>query len=221
MELSYKSTNENLEGIITALDVGPSDTVLTVGGSGDQAFALLEFGGSVHAVDPNPAQVAYIQKRARELEQGDYSSFVDDCKPRLVKRTFSASGRLERIRKKLTHLTISHGNIFKVAEQGTYSRVYLSNAVGYVGGGGCLGDTQQILEGVARRMPVGGLIYVADHNGLSKACTRHNDLGFLYGFLGYSFLPKSLVVDTRLSVLARIDYNWSPAVYRRVSTSLQ
>ena len=48
--LEYSCTNEDLKGIMAGLDLSPTDRVLTVAGSGDQAFAFLEFARQVNSV---------------------------------------------------------------------------------------------------------------------------------------------------------------------------
>lgn len=73
----YQCTNENLKAIIAGLDVSPEDSLLVVGGSGDQAFALLEFAekGKVTAVDNAPQQIDFIRQKVEALQRGDYESF--------------------------------------------------------------------------------------------------------------------------------------------------
>lgn len=73
----YQCTNESLKAIIAGLDVSPEDNLLVVGGSGDQAFALLEFAGKgkVTAVDNAPQQIDFIRQKAEALQIGDYESF--------------------------------------------------------------------------------------------------------------------------------------------------
>ncbi len=73
----YQCTNESLKAIVAGLDVSPEDNLLVVGGSGDQAFALLEFAGegTVTAVDNAPQQIDFIRQKAEALQRGDYESF--------------------------------------------------------------------------------------------------------------------------------------------------
>ncbi len=73
----YQCTNESLKAIVAGLDVLPDDNLLVVGGSGDQAFALLEFAekGKVTAVDNAPQQIDFIRQKAEALRIGDYESF--------------------------------------------------------------------------------------------------------------------------------------------------
>ena len=73
----YQCTNESLKAIVAGLDVSPDDNLLVVGGSGDQAFALLEFAvkGKVTAVDNAPQQIDFIRQKVEALQRGDYESF--------------------------------------------------------------------------------------------------------------------------------------------------
>lgn len=74
--VKFPCTNESLDAIVHSLDVRPEDNVLAIGGSGDQAFALLEYVNSVVALDVDPVQRDFIQNRLNLLRQGDISSFV-------------------------------------------------------------------------------------------------------------------------------------------------
>ncbi len=71
----YRATNESLKAIVKGLDVSPVDSILAVGGSGDQAFALLEFAGKVTAVDNAPEQIDFMRQRVEALKRRDYWGF--------------------------------------------------------------------------------------------------------------------------------------------------
>ena len=72
----YKKTNENLPCIIRGLDVQPNDYILAVGGSGDQALALLEYAERVLAVDIETRQVTHMKNQIDALSLGDYEVFI-------------------------------------------------------------------------------------------------------------------------------------------------
>lgn len=77
----YGATNESLQSIVSGMSVKPSDHVLSIGGAGDQAFALLEYvrpnkGGRVEVIDPNQSQVDYILSKVAELKRGDFKAFA-------------------------------------------------------------------------------------------------------------------------------------------------
>jgi len=54
--VNYRTTNESLDAIVLALQPNKNDKILAVGGSGDQAFSLLEKAGEVCCVDNNEVQ---------------------------------------------------------------------------------------------------------------------------------------------------------------------
>ena len=63
----YARTNEDLTAIVKGLDVNPADYILAVGGSGDQAFALLENAKRVLAVDAEDQQVCHMRQLMEHL----------------------------------------------------------------------------------------------------------------------------------------------------------
>ncbi|VVB77619.1 Uncharacterised protein [uncultured archaeon] len=69
MELLYSRTNESLAAIVVGLDLKSDDIVYAIGGSGDQAFAILEYAGKVIAVDNNPLQIKLMKERVKLLER--------------------------------------------------------------------------------------------------------------------------------------------------------
>ena len=73
----YTHTNENLDAIVEGLSICPEDKVLAVLGSGDQAFAMVERGALVHAVDLNFAQVLFAQKRINFIRDRKYDAFLN------------------------------------------------------------------------------------------------------------------------------------------------
>lgn len=257
--LGYSCTNEDLRGIVLGLDFSPEDSVLAVAGSGDQAFAFLEFAKQVKAVDIVPEQIELMRQKAEALRAGDYEEFLrveangscDGNLPgthipeyaefnRLRRRKYFAeddSQRLERVRANLGNLVIAEpADILKVAQtESGFSKIYLSNVVGYADGIS-YANTTEILGNIARNLPIGSLIYVANHEGISDRFkpqiilsggieNRINNRMDLYDMLDKdkdlresSFLPPELEVDRDLSKAART-YDkgiWKPAVYRRV-----
>lgn len=257
--LRYSYTNEDLRGIILGLDFSPEDSVLAVAGSGDQAFAFLEFARQVKAVDIVPEQIELIRQKAEALQVGDYDEFlrVDGTGSadgwmygqyslefkrfdEMRKRKYFAEDdnqRLERIRRNLGNLVIAEpANVLEIAQtESGFSKIYLSNVFGYGDDGSDMWVTQ-ILGNIARNLPLGGLIYVANHDGL---CDRTRKISFFYGdkndkrnnikdlysildknkdIEDESFLPPEIEVDRDLSVKARRYPSgiWNPAVYRKV-----
>ena len=188
--LRYSYTNEDLRGIILGLDFSPEDSVLAVAGSGDQAFAFLEFTRQVKAVDIVPEQIELMRQKAEALRIGDYDEFFK------VEATGSYDGnlsgshspefsefnrhrrrmyfaeddpqRLERVRANLDNLVIAEpADILKVAQtESGFSKIYLSNVLGY-GDGISYANATEILGNIARNLPIDGLIYVANHERIS------------------------------------------------------
>lgn len=255
--LVYSCTNEDLRGIVSGLDFSPEDSVLAVAGSGDQAFAFLEFAGQVKALDIVPEQIRLMRKRAELLRSGDFDAFLraqetGSCDGYLAgshttlfaelnrnrrKKYFveEDSQRLERVRDNLDNLVISDlGNILEVAQtESGFSKIYLSNVLGY-GDGFNYTCATELLRNIARNLPVGGLIYVANHdqmsddpyagflggigNTISSAMDMYSLADKNKDLRESSFLPPELEVDKNLSEVARTfdGASWKPAVYRRV-----
>ena len=215
MTVTFTHTNESLNAIIAGLEPSPKDTILAVGGSGEQGLALLGLAGRVTIIDCEPAQIQYIRKRVEELQKYDWRSFLQQRAD-----YFLTGDRLHQIREKLADLEIVEGDMFDFAQQQQgHSKVYLSNALGY----GRVPNREYIqerLSRVAKNLSARGLVYVANHASLVEHSERTlfrylhpgEDLSFT------SFLPPELELDLSLSVKAR-QYQrscWSPAVYRKV-----
>lgn len=257
--MQYPCTNEDLRGIVSGLDLSPKDSVLAVAGSGDQAFAFLEYAAHVKAVDINPNQIKYMQQKARALRAGDYEEFlrietadyIGNYGSHLAKfdrdrrkKYFVGDDplRLAKIRGNLDNLVIAEpADIIEVAQtESGYTKTYLSNVIGYRDAESYIGFTP-ILRGIARNLPLDGLIYVANHGefldrmrnvstlqdfGDTYVDSKINNPKKLYPQLvlyrdrdlqDNSFLPLELVVDRDLSAKARRGEGlWKPAVYRRV-----
>lgn len=244
-ELLYSNTNENLESIVVGLDVTSKDRILAVGGCGDQVFALLENAGRVIVVDSNNAQIDLIEKRAKLLRDRDYEEFLNGQEKGSLDGVFAGKyveamvqsnkkrrelyfekeNRLDRIKDNLDNLEISQGNIFEIAENVDFDKIYLSNVIGY----GELFCDAGVFEKLAKRLPENGLIYVSNHDNL---CEKRADV--LYAKLTDQrkeylrkmedwfktpepdFLPPELVLDEDLTRRAyKIGDLWHPAVYRK------
>ena len=224
MDLFFTQTNETLNAIIVGLEVSSKDIILAVGGSGDQAFALLEYAERVKVVDDRPEQLSYIRRRAEALQKGDYEAFQPSNREVREDNAgyFKSPTRLETIQKKLEGLIILQpSDIISLAQQEeSYSKVYLSNVIGYRNPPRDGDSCRTILQKVAQRLVVNGLIYVANHRSLALVSEPHT-----YGIQDLhitSFLPPKLVLDLQLSKGARRwektgNYQWRPAVYRKVA----
>ncbi len=173
--LQYSHTNEDLRAITEGLHPSPQDSVLVVVGSGDQAFALLEF-AKVTAVDCNPYQIVFVNKRADFLRNGDFGTFLNadvrgsadgyfsslfgctfypDIEKEIVKKRndyFSEVGRLRKIQGNLCNLAVRKQSVFAAAEDQGFTCIYLSN----------IHPERRDLEYMAKNLPLGALIYMAD-----------------------------------------------------------
>ena len=148
MSPNYSHTNESLDGIVKGMNVNETDEIIAVCGSGDQAFALLEYAKSVVAVDNDKEQIEYAKKRAKALKAGDYNGFFPcpnnvyfspdgsywKCFAGEVRQYFekhNPEARLEKIRKKLGSLEIRHvTDLLDEIQEDRFSKAYLSNILG-------------------------------------------------------------------------------------------
>ncbi|HIH24421.1 TPA: hypothetical protein HA251_05280 [Candidatus Woesearchaeota archaeon] len=133
----FLESNENIEQIIAGVRPIPGDDILAICGSGDQAFALAEYGARVYAVDNDPTQIAYASARAEMLKKGDFEGFLTYKRTRLMDHTityFTGKGRLEGIRRNLDRVSFHNANIFHLPQEldMEYVKIYLSNAHQYV-----------------------------------------------------------------------------------------
>jgi hypothetical protein len=193
-DLGYACTNEHLGAIVSGLDIQPSDRVLAVAGSGDQALAILEKAGFVKAVDTKQVQIDFLKKRVEAISKGDYDSAfnveffgrydgcicgakrnIDVARSMLKRRNsyFLESNRLNQIRNNLANLEISEpDSIQKVAQSdGGFTKIYLSNILGYCGNGAS--SIAVALRDFASKLPEGGLIQVSNHDSLRKFWCVH------------------------------------------------
>ncbi|MBW2990580.1 hypothetical protein KY348_02650 [Candidatus Woesearchaeota archaeon] len=169
----YHHTNENLRAILRGLDIKPEDYALMVGGSGDQAFAVLEHAKKVLAVDISAYQVDYIKKQARSIEIGDYKNFWlrrqgggGDPFNRSGGEPYLNKDRIDKIRKKLSFLEIREADIIDVClSENGFDKVYLSNAINH------LPDVLiPKLKVISNSMPLGGLLYASNREIIADSC---------------------------------------------------
>lgn len=209
----FRSTNESLEAIVKGMRLTRKDNVLAVCGSGDQAFAMLEYANSVVAVDRNKEQIEYAKERARLIEAGDIDGLINEaervCKmttPDYIKLYFSQPGRFERIREKICRLEIKQVNdILDEVKKGEFSKAYISNIIGFNGFMAEPAKQAEYIKRLAGMLRRPGIIYISNARSICtrKICNQHN-----------------LQKDKALSEAARKEEvengcYWHPAVYRR------
>ena len=210
----YRHTNESLDAILAGLVPRADDCILAIGGSGDQAFAMLAKGASVTVVDQSEEQIAYIRARVAALQRGWYAGFFDDMHFRtdsLPERQWLVnSTRLRRIRTHLDRLTILEPqDIFPLLADGVvsgFNKLYLSNIPWRQN------TLQDIFRNLAAHLQPGGQVYIADSNLLcdyarcASPCTH--------------FLPQGMRLNLAKSLKAefierRATTFWSPGVYEK------
>lgn len=76
--LTYPCTNECIEAVITGLDLRPSDTVVSIAGSGDIPIAVAPFVEKVYAIDSSPSQIKFLKNQLRMLNCGNLEGFFHD-----------------------------------------------------------------------------------------------------------------------------------------------
>ncbi len=239
----YVCTNESLSSIVKGLDIQPTDNVFAVGGSGDQAFAILEYANSVTLIDYLPEAVDFIKKRVDFLKQGKLEEFLyfksnpasEGTKTR--NKYFLSKNRLQKITSKLDNLTIIQSDVVLSEISKENNKIYLSNALGY-NGYESLYNAKETLTNISNNMPIDGLIYVTNHEDLvakEPLIGRKVDKWekFKNKFFGNfrklyeeSCLPINLKVDGKLTAKARTEsaklesirecYFFEPAVYRKI-----
>ncbi len=221
MTPGYSHTNECIDAIPAGMDANREDRILSIGGSGDQGFALLEYANSVTNIDREKAQTEYILDRIEALRQGEYDKFfqvyedeVPELKTRaekakkyfsrttLIEKILGRKTRLERIRGKLGSLEVKTADMHEFVrdmQSRWFSKAYLSNAVTF----SKLARINQrsFIEHLAAKLRNPGIIYIADSEGVS-----------LKGAYNIRIDEKL----TRIAVeIAKGKQPWFPVVYRR------
>lgn len=205
MRVKYSCTNENLKTIIRGLDVKPDDYVLMVGGSGDQALAVLEYAGKVLVVDVDPLQAYNMMERVIFIKNGDYKRFWNE------RRGFWSGSdgmgyfikeRLDRIRGKIQLIDIREADILDVCqEENGFNKVYLSNALD-----GHSDELGPRLKVISQNIPFGGLVYASNGETIYGALDR-----------------TGLVIDEDLVDIVLHpefqDAGWHPIVLRKIHES--
>ena len=231
--ISFGWTNESLEAIMAGLEPTDGDSVLSVGGSGDQAFALLENAATVYVVDNSKSQLDYIRRRTRLLANGNFRRFLEDPKTlgscslfntgvsekvKKERNSYFSRERLGRIRAKVENLRVLGPMELTRAIRFMpgLTRLYLSNALEY---GKKLQEfsADSALRSIARNLQPGSLIYVSNHDDLERKHGEFNRNHRWYSPI-QPFLPPTLAIDQELTQKAR-DYQagrWHPGVYRRI-----
>lgn len=223
----YYCTSENLKSITEGLEVSENDDIISYGGSGEQALALLEHSQSVSVFDLSERQREIIERKTELIRDGRYKDFLffgmDESPNRfyeflmMKRRRYFTEERLEKIRSKLGNLTLLPYTDLSDIFQGNnmFTRAYLSNMLNEKN----LRDKGKLeaLGYISERILPLGLIYVSNHSELLHG-SNGNRLEDRNDLDNFEFLPSNLRLDQRLSRLARKHPNgiWKPAIYKKI-----
>lgn len=218
MSFLYRYTNENLEGINKGLIA--QGHVLSVLGSGDQAFSFLEGAEKVTAVDISYSQLKYAERRIKLLQSERYEGFLnsednpDYSMPGMHEtRTEYLRQRLEIMRKNIHKLNLKQGDITE-QKYDNIDRIYFSNSL----------DTELLYMKHEKTIAMFDRLFVELKNGSIIYITdflREIENGFHYPSdslngiknLGEFFLE---LLDSEKSASGnRIYYRWIPKIYLR------
>jgi hypothetical protein len=198
---------------MAGMDLTDDSVVLAIGGSGDQAFAMLDVAKGVIAVDSTPVQVRYIEQRRKQLSKGDFKNFMNpeggisdgfykgdhsnEWHYDLLRRrdSFFTPERLERIRAKANNIEVLNADITDVRAK--YSRIYATNATSDNGVTSDYGFVYHLVETLQKN----GILYFATEK---------------------KRVPNHAIVDERLTRAARDLEDrkyWTPTVIRRLTQS--
>lgn len=217
--LNYLYTNETLDAIIGGLDLKRDDKVLSILGSGDQAFAMLEY-SSVIATDRVRAQLKFVNKRIKHLKNSEFDDFLmrnyslKDTKeyvPNVLTRSgdyvldfinlrneyfLRNKNRLNNIRDRIDNLKILNNNILNCTNK-EFNKIYFSNA---------LTNGTNITK-LVDILPNNGLIYISNSGVVNRIIEQRSEY--------------KIVKDEELSKLAKdseyISFE-TPGVYRKISS---
>ncbi len=72
----YTKTNESLVSIIHGLGINSNSSILSICGSGDQAFAMISKGARVVAIDYDLRQINLVNKKIDYIKSNNYFEFI-------------------------------------------------------------------------------------------------------------------------------------------------
>ena len=203
-ELNYACTNESLPSIIEGMEPRETDRILAICGSGDQAFALLESGAHVVAIDNDVHQVEFAQKRREKLKSSDYAGFLhapparNSCDPIARDIYFREGERMRNIRARLGNLDIRSQDIRTLNEM--VDKAYLSNVFDWINDQ----STVELVQLLAAHVSQGGLVYLADKAPIKERKTEWQE-----------FEVDARLTERAASLTYYGDTSWVPRVMRR------
>lgn len=195
----YIHTNENLDLLIKGLNPSPKDNILSVCGSGDQVFALLDKGAKISAIDTSYYQIQYSKKRLQSLSKKDFEDFFILKNNRFYDpfsngdfwEKYSRKINLENLNKNKDKINFLQGDIFSSGlDLSFFNKVYLSNAIEHT-------DFNMVFmeEEFFKKFREGTLIYAVMHNVFERPFFEKSF--FNSGFRKESFNSKKFLRDSR------------------------
>ncbi|MFA7707900.1 MAG: class I SAM-dependent methyltransferase [Candidatus Pacearchaeota archaeon] len=218
-QVRYFSTNESLGAIINGLDIKNTDNILAIGGSGDQAFAMLEYCKKVFVVDINEDQLYFIRQRVEYLKEGNINEFLTpgdfvDVFPMFTKERnnyFKHQNRLDKIKQKTDNLEIlSTEKIEELNSKTLFDKIYLSNALN-----SSSPSLKRELKGISKNLKSGGLIYMVDYEeNIKKIMSKKN---FIFNKFPHGLKIEENLTDsaTKVQCPDMFNYNWVPIVFKK------
>jgi hypothetical protein len=228
-ELAYQVTNESLEAIVKGLNIQPEDSVLSVCGSGDQAFAILEKANNIVVVDSFPKQINYFVKRKNLLKAGEFEGVLTpeemltdkrDLQHLKLRNEYFSEGRLKRIQDKLKdseRIRKITGSLFDLTfAENEFNKIYLSNILTYSLKPKTIELAQGRLKTIAGWLSDKGLIYLSDYNFIIRRGIYESEKSFLEPS-GLIVNPELTAEAQRLQEKARYWINLEPVVLQKVA----
>ncbi len=184
---------EDLSVIMAGLQPCKDDNILALCGSGDQAFALLESGAEVHAVDCVHDQLQYARERVNYLRAGNVEAF----RRHDASRYFLDDRRVESIRGNLDKLHFHLvSDVTDAVSYGPFTKIYLSSLIGFTSNWRGGSRIEKNFQTLASALENNGLVYV------HSAQWRETRGGVLV--LDRDLTQRALDVSTRTGPLPRV-----------------
>lgn len=215
MKYTYEDlvSNESINAVMYGLDFLKKDSVISVCGSGDYAFAMLEKVREIIVVDNREMQIDLFYNRKKLIEKGDFKKFLEikqepvniqDERNLEFRNRYFSHRRLNDIKKNLESTVVTEvvGDIYKIEFNKKVNKIYLSNTLSYWK---YRGNRKEDMQNITNLVSVGGLIYISD------------------GIIANNILNPLIKINKHLTKESQKiqreeynGYNWSPVVFRKV-----
>jgi len=213
---TQNSTNESIEAIIIGLDVQSGDKILAIGGSGDQAFAMIGKGAIITTVDSDEDQLNFMFRRLNQIQNGDYEKFMSNREWKGIRnQPYFSESFFQNIHSNTNNISIIQGNIFEIAEknESQFDKVYLSNAPTYEIGFPHYQEVRKRIARGATGLKIGGLLYFSENYGWAISSQE-------FVREGLNFLKKESQRARKLETENKSNFGWIPYVFKKGETEL-